>query len=341
MIERRTLLMNSALGLAGLPVLASASAEAAAATGSSPAPASQVERNKQIILAGDVEGQFNVLPPTMPGGTDKPHGALGAGAEHLELFACYDPPGGVDDPKSTIAAIAGWHVQSTAPPFHSWGPFIAEGNSVVIEREVFFHGLDGTMYNNVYCFIYTVKDGKVTGMREYLDSHHAVVILGLHAKWDVHAPSRAPRRRWRGPVQSSIGLPPLTEMEVGFPIRQEFTLDPKMLRDVIATGDSPQRFPDTAEGNKAVVRAMRDAQAKGDIAAVNALHGKGYRLYIGGEGPLGWEHIPVEDIYAPLVKHLDGPIKIRFSELVAEGGRVFEEMDILAKLDDGTVYNNW
>jgi hypothetical protein len=27
--------------------------------------------------------------------------------------------------------------------------------------------------------------------------------------------------------------------------------------------------------------------------------------------------------------------------MVAEGGSVFEEMDILAHLDDGTVYNNW
>jgi hypothetical protein len=41
------------------------------------------------------------------------------------------------------------------------------------------------------------------------------------------------------------------------------------------------------------------------------------------------------------VKHLAGPIRIRFGHMVAEDRRVFEEMEILAHLDDGSVYNNW
>ncbi|MDB5425747.1 MAG: hypothetical protein JWQ29_3163, partial [Phenylobacterium sp.] len=45
--------------------------------------------------------------------------------------------------------------------------------------------------------------------------------------------------------------------------------------------------------------------------------------------------------YAPLVKHLASPIKVRFSPMVCENGAVYEEMDIMAKFDDGTVYNNW
>ncbi len=346
MIKRRRLLEHGVMGLAAIPVLgASASAGAAPLSGPSPKPEdkplTQTERNKALVMSSDVEGQRHALPPTLPGDVDHPREGLGAGSMNMALYANYDPPGGVDDPKSTIAAIAAWHAQSTAPPFHSWGPMIAEGNSVVVEREVFFHGLDGTMYNNVYCFIYTIEDGKPVGMREYLDSHHAAVILGLYAKWDDQGPPTAPRRRWRGPVQSTAGLPPLTEMETVFPVRQAFDLDPRMLQNIVPAAAAPSRFPDTVEGNKGVVKAMRDAQAKGDMAAVNALHAPGFRLYIGGEGPLGWEHIPIQDLYAPLIKHVRGPIKIRFSDMVAEGGMVFEEMDILAHLDDGTVYNNW
>jgi len=113
------------------------------------------------------------------------------------------------------------------------------------------------------------------------------------------------------------------------------------LRDVAPTANSAKRFPDTLEGNKALVQAMREAQAKGDAAAVDGMHAKGFRHFVAGEGPLGWEHVPFTDLYAPLVKHLKGPLKVRFSPMVAEGSSVFEEMDTLAHLDDGTVYNNW
>ncbi|MDB5425748.1 MAG: hypothetical protein JWQ29_3164 [Phenylobacterium sp.] len=343
MMKRRELLGRAALSLAALPVLGSASAEAAPAARA----VSRTERNKQLVMAADEELQRNAVPSTMPGApVDKPRELMGSGskatAAAMSIYACYDAPGGVDDPKSTIAAIAGWHVQTTHPPIHSWGPLIAEGDSVVVEREVFFYGLDGTMYNNVYCFLQTFDDqGHTVSNREYLDSHHAYVILSLHAPWKTLEPSRGPRRRWRGPAQSSLGLPPLTEMETVFKIRQEFDLDPRMLRDPVPGPASAPRFPDTAAGNKAVVRAMRDAQAKGDIAAVNNLHGPGFRHYIGGEGPLGWEHLPLQELYAPLTQHLAGPIKVRYGEMVAENGSVFEEMDILARLDDGTIYNNW
>jgi hypothetical protein len=114
-----------------------------------------------------------------------------------------------------------------------------------------------------------------------------------------------------------------------------------MLRDVVPTANSPRCFPDTVAGNKALVAAMRDAQAKGKAAEVAGYLGHGYRHFIAGEGPLGWERLPLEALYAPLVEHVKGPIKVRLSEMVAEGGSVFEEMDVMARLDDGTVYNNW
>jgi hypothetical protein len=110
-----------------------------------------------------------------------------------------------------------------------------------------------------------------------------------------------------------------------FPIRQEFVLNPELLRDVTPTANPPKRFPDPVDGNKALIAAMRDAQARGDAAGVDSYHGKGFRHFIAGEGPLGWEHIPVQDLYAPLLKHLAAPIKIRFGQMVSEDARVFEE----------------
>jgi ketosteroid isomerase-like protein len=195
------------------------------------------------------------------------------------------------------------------------------------------------MYSNHYCWIKQIKDGQVSQTREYVDSHHVVTVFGPYDPWRELHPPRAPRRR--GPKPASMSLPPLTEMEAVFQIRQEFNLPTSMLRDVTATANATQRFPDTLEGNKALVQAMRDAQAKGDAAAVDSYHGKGFRHFVAGEGPLGWEHVPFQDLYAPLVKHITGPLKVRFSPMVAEGGSVFEEMDTLAHLDDGTVYNNW
>jgi len=217
---------------------------------------------------------------------------------------------------------------------------IAESDSVVEEWESFFFGLDGTMYNNHYCWIKQIKDGKVVQAREYVDSHHVFTVLGLHAAWKEQGPPRSPRRRGQS-GRSAVDLPPLTEMETSFPVRQEFNLPPSMLRDVTPTASSTQHFPDTLAGNKALVQAMREAQSKGHAAAVDGLHGKGFRHFVAGEGPLGWEHLPFQDLYAPLVKHLAGPLKVRFGQMVAEGNSVFEEMDVLAHLDDGTVYNNW
>jgi ketosteroid isomerase-like protein len=347
MIKRRQLLLRATSSVAGLPMMAS-SISSSADAGSSQSERidgpvdgtpSQLERNKRLVREQYDKAQASVIPPTLPGDSSFP--AVAAPMEKPSAVISYqDPPGGVDEPKLVLAAIAGWHAQSTAPAIHSYGPMIAEGDAVVEEWETFFHGQDGTMYSNHYCWIKEIKDGQIAAVREYVDSHHAFVVLGLHAPWKTLEPPRSPRRHWR-PGQSTLNMPPLTEIETVYPIRQEFELKPHLLRDVTPTADSRQQFPDTVEGNKALIRAMRDAQAKGDAAAVDSYHGKGFRHFIAGEGPLGWDHIPVQDLYAPLMKHLASPIKVRFGHMVSEGGRVFEEMDLLAHLDDGSIYNNW
>jgi uncharacterized protein len=328
-IKRRQLLQQASAGLAALPILASADTSEPSSGGNpADAPPSQIERNKRLVRAQYETMQREAIPATLPGVKDPPPLSY---AGTSTFITNYDPP--------DLLSISRWHAQTTAPAIHSYGPMIAEGDAVVEEWETFFHGLDGTMYSNHYCWIKLIKDDKVAQTREYVDSHHVVTVFGPYDPWRELHPPTAPRRR--GPKPVDPGLAPLTEMETTFPVRQEFNLPPSMLRDVTPTANSTKRFPDTIEGHKAVVQAMRDAQSKGHAAAVDSLHAKGFRHFVAGEGPLGWEHVPFQDLYAPLVKHLKGAIKVRFSTMVAEGGSVFEEMDCLAHLDDGTVYNNW
>jgi hypothetical protein len=74
---------------------------------------------------------------------------------------------------------------------------------------------------------------------------------------------------------------------------------------------------------------------------VNTFFAEGFRHFIAGEAPFGWDHLPLQEIYAPLVEHLASPLTVRFGPLLADGSGVFEEMDVFARLDDGTVYHNW
>ena len=95
------------------------------------------------------------------------------------------------------------------------------------------------------------------------------------------------------------------------------------------------------EGNKALVRGLRHAKAAGDPTVVGTFFAEGFRQFSAGERPFGWDHLPYEEIYAPLVEHLASPLYVRYGPLTADGDVVVEEMDIFARLDDGTVYNNW
>jgi ketosteroid isomerase-like protein len=55
---------------------------------------------------------------------------------------------------------------------------IAEGDQVVVEGRGEAPTNDGRHYNNTYCIIVTVRDGKITRIREYLDSELVTSIFG-------------------------------------------------------------------------------------------------------------------------------------------------------------------
>jgi uncharacterized protein len=299
----------------------------------------RAERNKRLLRAQRELSQRGALPSALAdAGPYVPPNPLSGFMPTTMMVAC-DSPG--HDHEALIAQARGFPSQAMGPTFLSYGPMIAEGDTVIEEWESFIFGADGTLYNNQYCWILRFADDRLVFAKEYNDSHHAWLIFSQHGGWPVLQPPTKPRR-----LHTVIGAAPSagladTELEAGFEVVDEFALDPRMLADVKPASAASGQGAAGAMSNKEVVRALRRARARGDVAAVNRLHAKGFRHFMAGERPFGWDHLPLEEIYAPLVAHLATPIQVRYGPLVADGDVVVEEMDIFARLDDGTVYNNW
>jgi uncharacterized protein len=222
--------------------------------------------------------------------------------------------------------LAAWHSQTVSPSFLSYGEMLAEGDCVVEEWESFIHGGDATLYNNYYCWIQRIDGDRIVEVREYTDSHHLWTLLGLDPAWpEVKRPTE--RRA--------------SNLE-GVEITTQFDLDPSLLRaPVPSAAAAPVTAGSGIEANKALIRSLHRAQASGDAAAVSSHYAEGFEHFLAGEHPFGWDHLPIEEIYRPLVEHLASPLTLSFGPMVAEGNRVFEEMESFATLDDGSVYNNW
>jgi ketosteroid isomerase-like protein len=56
--------------------------------------------------------------------------------------------------------------------------FIADGDHVVVEAVGEMRTRAGTPYDNEYCLVYRLKDGKIVEIREYLDSALCERVLG-------------------------------------------------------------------------------------------------------------------------------------------------------------------
>lgn len=54
----------------------------------------------------------------------------------------------------------------------------AQGNRVAVEAESHaIHKPNGKTYNNFYHFLFEIEDGKITKMKEYCDTQHAVDVF--------------------------------------------------------------------------------------------------------------------------------------------------------------------
>lgn len=55
---------------------------------------------------------------------------------------------------------------------------IAEGDQVVVEMQGEARTKDGRDYNNLYCIVLKLQDGKITHIREYMDTELSKNIFG-------------------------------------------------------------------------------------------------------------------------------------------------------------------
>jgi ketosteroid isomerase-like protein len=53
----------------------------------------------------------------------------------------------------------------------------AEGDRVAVEAESYAKMKNGKIYQNTYHFLFTVRDGKIQSVKEYLDTMHANEVL--------------------------------------------------------------------------------------------------------------------------------------------------------------------
>lgn len=56
---------------------------------------------------------------------------------------------------------------------------IAEGDKVAAEATMTAQTAMGSLYANDYHFLFTIENGKVLRMKEYMDTHHAKTTFGL------------------------------------------------------------------------------------------------------------------------------------------------------------------
>ena len=54
---------------------------------------------------------------------------------------------------------------------------IAEGDKVALEAESFADARNGKKYNNVYHFLFELRDGKIVTVREYMDTAHQIDVV--------------------------------------------------------------------------------------------------------------------------------------------------------------------
>jgi ketosteroid isomerase-like protein len=192
------------------------------------------------------------------------------------------------------------------------------------------------MYNNQYVMVLRFEGDEVAEFHLHQDRLHANMAYGQYGGWTEPQPSTEPRR-----LTGNVAMHP-GEIETPFEIVDQFDVDPAMVRDPVPSDDpAPVGGEGGVEGNRALVLGLRQAVASGDPAAVDRFYGRGFRYYVAGEHPFGWDQPPLQEIYAPLVEHLASPLTLRYGAVFADETRAFERIVSFARLDDGTVWHNW
>jgi ketosteroid isomerase-like protein len=56
---------------------------------------------------------------------------------------------------------------------------VAEGDTVVLQTRLRAQLPNGRRYDNAYCFLVTLRDGRIHRIREHLDTHQGLLAFGL------------------------------------------------------------------------------------------------------------------------------------------------------------------
>lgn len=126
-----------------------------------------VEENKKIVL-GFIE---NLSAGNAPA-------AFGALADSATWWVAGSFPLSGTKTKAQFAELAGGLASKIDGGLRITPKGVtAEGDRVAVEAESYAKMKSGKTYQNLYHFLFTVRDGKIQAVKEYLDTMHANDVL--------------------------------------------------------------------------------------------------------------------------------------------------------------------
>jgi len=87
------------------------------------------------------------------------------------------PISGTYDKAAFAKLLAGISDAMTGPIVITPSAYTAEGERVAVEAESMVKTRTDKVYNNLYHFLFIVRNGKITAVKEYLDTVHAQAVL--------------------------------------------------------------------------------------------------------------------------------------------------------------------
>jgi ketosteroid isomerase-like protein/nitrite reductase/ring-hydroxylating ferredoxin subunit len=130
-------------------------------------PMSQEQNNKNIVARFLEEFSTGAVDTTMAMMTE----------DATWWVAGTMPISGTYDRSAFTRLLSGVLDTCTGPIRITPKSFLAEGSRVAVEAESYTQTRSGRTYNNLYHFLFTIRDGKIAGVKEYLDTMHANMIL--------------------------------------------------------------------------------------------------------------------------------------------------------------------
>jgi len=125
------------------------------------------ENNKQIVARFLAAFSSGAVDSTMEMMTED---ATWWVAGTMPISGTYDKP-------AFTRLLSGVLEACTGPIRITPRSYVAEDDYVAVEAESLTHTRNGRTYNNLYHFLFTIREGKVAGVKEYLDTMHANAIL--------------------------------------------------------------------------------------------------------------------------------------------------------------------